>query len=280
MKQMESMMGDMFAARIPDEGEYWNEKDGLIYCKKCETPRQRQLVLKGKVQVLPSWCQCQREEHDKEEAEHQEREHLAKVAALKTGMQDRALLEYTFENDMWFNPEIERAKAYVEQWEIMRKQGLGLVIWGGVGTGKTFIAGSIANALIEKEVSVWMSTVGYLLKRLSRLRWEARGEFLEHLNQYALLVIDDLDAERNTSYALEQLYQIIDNRYRRKLPLIVTTNLTLEEMKHPADMSRERIYSRVLGRCVPLKINNRNIREVEAAENMKLARQILVPEQI
>lgn len=68
---------------------------------------------------------------------------------------------------------------------------------------------------------------------------------------------------------------MIDSRYRSKKPLIVTTNLTLDELKHPKDLARARIYDRVLECCVPLKINNQNIRELNAAANMQAARKIL-----
>lgn len=49
----------------------------------------------------------------------------------------------------------------------------------------------------------------------------------------------------------------------------------MDELKHPKDLARARIYDRVLERCVPLKINNQNIRELNAAANMQEARKIL-----
>ena len=51
--------------------------------------------------------------------------------------------------------------------------------------------------------------------------------------------------------------------------------MTLEELKNPQDLTRSRIYDRVLERCVPLRINNQNIRELNAAANMQEARKIL-----
>ena len=71
------------------------------------------------------------------------------------------------------------------------------------------------------------------------------------------------------------MFNVIDSRYRSKKPLIVTTNLTLDEIKHPADLARARIYDRVLERCVPLRINNRNIRQENAAERIAQARTVL-----
>ncbi len=58
--------------------------------------------------------------------------------------------------------------------------------------------------------------------------------------------------ERGTEYALEQIYNIVDSRYRSRKPLIVTTNLTLDEIRHPQDTAHARIYDRLLEMCVPI----------------------------
>ena len=104
---------------------------------------------------------------------------------------------------------------------------------------------------------------------------DARNKYIDSLNHDSLLIIDDLGMERGTEYALEQVFNVIDARLRSNLPLIVTTNLTLDELKHPADLAHERIYSRVLERCIPLKINNQNIRQMKAQENFTRTKQLL-----
>lgn len=104
---------------------------------------------------------------------------------------------------------------------------------------------------------------------------EDRNGYIDSLNQYSLLIIDDLGMERSTEFALEQVFNVIDTRYRSKKPLIVTTNLTLDELKNPYDLARRRIYDRVLEVCVPLKINNRNIRAINSDTNFKDAGNIL-----
>ena len=65
-----------------------------------------------------------------------------------------------------------------------------------------------------------------------------------------LLILDDLGSERASDYALEQLFLVIDTRYRAGKPLIITTNLTAEELKKPADLRYERIYDRISELCV------------------------------
>lgn len=169
---------------------------------------------------------------------------------------------------------MQKAHDYVTHWEEMKSNSLGLLLWGDVGTGKSFFAGCIANALLDKGVPVLMTNFSRILNTLTGMYSDDRNQFIDSFNKYSLLIIDDLGIERSTDFALEQVFNVIDSRYRSKKPLIVTTNLTLDELKHPSDLGRARIYDRVLERCVPLKINNRNIRELNAAANMQEARKL------
>lgn len=255
--------------------EYRNETDGLIYCGKCHTPRQHKVEFQGKVMLPRVRCHCQQEEYDKQEAERKHQEFLMQVSRLKAnGLQDKALQDYNFSNDKGYNPEIQKAHEYVTHWEEMKKQSLGLLLWGDVGTGKSFFAGCIANALLEKGIPVLMTNFSKILNTLTGMYSDDRNQFIDSFNQYSLLIIDDLGIERNSEFALEQVFHVIDSRYRSKKPMIVTTNLTLEELKHPKDLAHARIYDRIFERCVPLKINNQNIRELNAAANMQEVRKL------
>ena len=256
--------------------EYLNEEDGLLYCRNCHTRRQVRIQAFGRELTPSVLCKCQAEQQAKEDELRKQRAFMDKVSRLKaTGLQDKALRDYTFAHDLGYNPEMARAHAYVEHWNEMAASCTGLLLWGGVGTGKTFFAGCIANALIEKGIPVLMTNFARMLNTLSGMYSSDRNEFIDSLNTYSLLIIDDLGMERNSEYALEQVFNIVDSRYRSKKPLIITTNLTLDELKHPADLAHARIYDRVLERCVPLKINNRNIRAMNAAERIAHARDVL-----
>lgn len=276
MKPIAETVESMFASRPMQEDEYLNEDDGLIYCSKCHTPRQHKVQWQDKVMLPTVHCQCQQAEYEKQEAERKRLEFLEQVSRLKAnGLQDKALREYTFANDKGYNPEMQKAHDYVAHWSEMKAKSIGLLLWGDVGTGKSFFAGCIANALLEQGIPVLMTNFSRILNSLSGMYSDEKNQFIDSLNKYSLLIIDDLGIERSTEFALEQVFNVIDSRYRSKLPLIVTTNMTLDELKHPQDLARSRIYDRVLERCVPLKINNQNIRQKNAVENMKEARKIL-----
>ena len=99
----------------------------------------------------PIECSCQRTEREKQETLISQQKHNDLVRRLKAeGFSDPAMLDWTFENDNGRSPQMHYAHRYVEQWQTMRSENLGLLLWGGVGTGKSFLAGCIANALMEQ----------------------------------------------------------------------------------------------------------------------------------
>ena len=163
---------------------------------------------------------------------------------------------------------MHHAHRYVEQWQTMRAEKLGLFLWGGVGTGKSFLAGCIANALIEQEVPVHMTNFARILNELNS-SFSGRNEVVDKLCCYPLLVIDDFGMERGTEYALEQVYNIADSRYRSQKPLIVTTNLTLDEIRHPQDTAHARIYDRLLEMCIPISCIGVSLRKENAQEKLE-----------
>jgi len=251
--------------------------NGLIYCSKCHTPRQKRIEVAGKVIEPRCMCACQTEDYDQREQERKHREFLDMVAKNRSiGLPDPGLRKHTFENDLGYNPkQIRMAKRYVQHWEKMQKNSTGLLLWGDVGTGKSFIAGCIANALLDKGVPVIMTNFARLLNKLTDMYAGDRNAYIDSFNRYQLMIIDDLGVERNSEFAREQVFSVIDSRYRSELPMIVTTNLTLEELQHPEDLSRSRIYDRVLERCLPIRVNDQNIRELNQAATFAQAKQLL-----
>lgn len=257
------------------EDEYLNEADGLIYCSKCHTPRQCRVQLGGKEFRPAIRCRCQQDAYEQQEKERKQREFLEHISRLKaSGLQDKALRDYNFSNKKGYNPEIRKAHEYVAHWKEMKEKSLGLLLWGDVGTGKSFFAGCIANALLEQGVPVLMTNFARILNTLTGMYSDDRNRFIESFNQYSLLIIDDLGVERSSEFALEQVFSVIDSRYRSRKPIIITTNLTLEELKKPQDLAHARIYDRILERCIPVKISRQNIREMNAASNLKAVRKL------
>ena len=194
------------------------------------------------------------------------REHMFRSA--------RELKDATFERDCGAVPQLAWARRYVEHWEEMRRENMGLLFWGPSGTGKTYAAACIANALTEQAVVVQMITLGDALVQLFGMSGEERVRYLESLTTCGLLILDDFGVERRTPYAREQVYEIVNRRYLSGRPMVVTTNLTLEELKH-ADREDSRIHDRVLERCVPVCFDGTSLRQEKTAERVKRMQTLL-----
>ena len=142
----------------PEPEDYTGE-DGLLYCGKCHKPKEGYFPKETAAWLgrdrHPAECDCQRAEREEREAAEKQRSHLETVERLKRrGFTDPAMQGWTFENDNGKCPQMEHAHFYVENWETMKERNIGYLLWGGVGTGKSYFAGCIANALMEREIPV------------------------------------------------------------------------------------------------------------------------------
>lgn len=249
-----------------NEGDYVGE-DGLLYCGKCHTKKQTEVIVFGMKRRPMCLCKCETEKRDKEEAEKKRIEFERKVKNLRrAGFPESNMQEWTFENDDMTNSRVTNAmKKYVENFDEMKKQGKGLLLYGSVGTGKTFAACEVANALIDKGYPVLVTNFARIINAL-QATFE-KQEYIDSFNRFSLLVIDDLGIERNTEFAKEQVYNIIDSRYRAGLPMIITTNLSIDKIKKPDDIENGRIYDRILERCFPIEITGQSRRRKAVREN-------------
>lgn len=126
------------------------------------------------------------------------------------------------------------AQEFVDRYNKIT-HGLGLLYSGPVGSGKTYLAASIVNALIEKGHQALFLVVPDLLDEL-RSTYDRRADLtemdlLDTARCVPVLVLDDLGAHNYTDWARNRLYSIINYRMNEQLPTIITTNLTLEEME-------------------------------------------------
>lgn len=125
--------------------------------------------------------------------------------------------------------------------------GLGLLFTGTVGTGKTYLAAAIANALMEKEFQVLFLVVPDLLDEL-RATYDRRTEtteldLLDTARGIPILILDDLGAHNYTEWTRNRLYSIVNYRLNQQLPTVITSNLSLQEME---EFLGDRTTSRLL----------------------------------
>lgn len=240
---------------VPD-GDGYIGQDGLLHCKKCggalETIITVPMIGKRKVRCI---CECVSKKLKEREEEKRQAENERNRRICFNGSK---LMNCTFNNSVQ-TEHLEMAKNYVKHFEEFKKQGKGLILHGTVGTGKSHIAACIANALIDKGQKVLMTNFATMVNTLQST-FDGRQEYIDSLNRYALLIIDDLGTERRSEYMQEQVFNIIDSRYRSGLPMIITTNLTGDEITKTDDIGNSRIYDRILEKCQPIKVSGQSIR--------------------
>ena len=113
------------------------------------------------------------------------------------------------------------------------------------------------------------------LSEVMNCKFDVREDFIRDLCKARLLIIDDFGMERDTSYGLETVFQIIDRRYVQRKPPILTTNLSLKTLEHPTDLEHQRIYDRVLEMTVPVAFLGNSLRPGISKDKKKQLDEIL-----
>ena len=278
MKQeLENTLMQMDARAAPERDTY-RAPDGLLYCGNCHTPVQCRVKLAGKMRTVNCLCACRQEAWQRRQEAAEAQERMDAISRLKSaGIQEKLLRDWRFE-EAEETETIRWAKQYVKHWKKVREENLGLLLWGDVGTGKTFVAACIANALLEQGIPVLMTNFSKILNQTGSLYSEERVLYFASFQWYPLLIIDDLGMERCTEYAKEQVYAVIDERYKANLPLIVTSNLTIGEIRHPENVMDARIYSRILAMCTPVHVHGDDQRQSAGSRKQELVKSVLFQE--
>lgn len=254
MDNVMSVIDCNISKRQPAEDEYM--MDGIIYCKQCNTPREVYVnrPITGERVKVRCMCSCQEAEveAEKDMLRKQENERRVNRARIHC-FGDLGYNGMTFDkDDNKDQRNSKRAANYAEHFLEFAEKGVGLLLMGGTGTGKSFHSACIANALLDRGYNVVMASVPTMVSKIQRNSFGS-NDILEDAVKSDLLILDDLGAERGTDYAREQVYALIDGRYSRNRPMIISTNLTVKDMTTTQDISLQRIYGRVLEKCIPLQ---------------------------
>lgn len=135
--------------------------------------------------------------------------------------------------------------------------GRGLWLMGDTGTGKTTLAMLVSRQTLKQGHTVAIYSMPMLLARIKDTFDAMAGEesyfgFFERLCEVDLLHIDDLGAEKQTDWVLEQLYALINERYERQKSLVLTTNLTQEELEAQIGSRTVSRLIEICGEALPL----------------------------
>lgn len=252
--------------------------DGLLHCGVCKEPRrefyQFKQTIDGIEQVTPVEitrnCRCERERHAEEERKKKAEAEMARIQRLrKQSLMDAKFASVSFDTlqlNQYNQRNLKLCRNYAKRFDEMIAKNQGLLLWGNVGTGKSFAAAAIANFLLEQQVPAVMTSFVKIVEDM-QLRKINEYDFLEALSYAKLVIFDDLGAERKTDFAAEIVYNVIDDRYRKKLPMIITTNKTLQEMQEEMDPKYSRIYDRIFEMCYPMQFTGPSWRRKIAHDN-------------
>lgn len=124
-------------------------------------------------------------------------------------------------------------RSYANRWTEVRKRGLSVILTGGVGTGKTGLALSVANRIIRTEHATALFITAYGAVRHMRDTWGRRGrterEALDDLIAPDLLVVDEVGATVGNDAEMTAFFEVINGRYGARKPTILLSNLPLED---------------------------------------------------
>jgi len=144
---------------------------------------------------------------------------------------------------------VEGAKEFVARY-LEEKTGQGILFAGAVGSGKTFLAGAITNALLEHDIQVLFLVVPDFLDDI-RATFQNQGEFseadlMDAARKTKVLILDDLGAHNFTEWTQNKIFSLINYRMNHGLPCVITTNLSINQMN---EVIGERTVSRIIEIC-------------------------------
>ena len=245
-----------------------NEAEGLEYLPE---------FIRQHIEYIPA-CDClekKRLEEMEEEKRRQEAESIRnRIKRYRDiSVMDSRFLKSNFEGADMSGEYMKLALRYAKSF-MKKRMDIGIIFYGGVGTGKTFASGCIANYLMSRGKSVFVINLGLYLLKLTKEWGQGEMELLKIVENCDLLIIDDFGVEKsledkNASWRAEKIYNLIDSRYRCGKPLIISTNLEFDEDEDRCEIARRfsakgknRIRDRIVEMCYPIKVEGKSRRKV------------------
>lgn len=266
-------------------------KTELENCPTCGEPIGKIVHMLGKNYIVPRACKCKREEQEKLNKIGKLRERQMKLDSMfKNSLMTKEFRKITF--NVWDHNKgsehmYKLGIKYIRDFSRALKENIGLLIYGVPGNGKTYLSSCIANELLSKSIPVvCVSSIG-LLDRIkesfNKYGDEGTQSILKCLDNADLVIIDDLGVEVNTEWSRATIYQILNSRYEKKKPLIITTNLTLEQLKKRYDQDCQgwekgqgRTFDRFVNEmCQPIENSKPSIRIQNGKEKAAILNEIL-----
>ena len=266
---------------IENPGDY-HDATGILYCGKCHAPKQALIKLfptdDAGGRMVPVACLCEQAEAAEQRAKDLIQQRIEansrKLDALRS-IGAASIPSVTFaQNDGQDQKTTGILMRYVNHFDDAIAGNMGLMLYGASGNGKTFFAECVAQELSRRGFYVCMTNIRSLVSAMGFDNAE-RLLVMQMVRSADLLILDDFGVERNTEYMNEQVYEIINERYRSAKPLMITTNLQADEMRIATDPGWKRICERVLEMCTPIRVEGGTRRKAIAMQKRDQLKRIL-----
>ncbi|MGL5151413.1 MAG: ATP-binding protein [Clostridium sp.] len=256
----------MNLGRILEAGLGQAGNDEIEVCKVCKEPLERNIELFGQIKRVRKICSCTvKIKAEKERIEREKERQIYLNRIVKNSLMDSRYKDATFQNWNYLrgNSKLFNViQSYAEQYKRIKEDNIGLIIYGNPGCGKTYGVCCIANYLLAKGVPTICISINGILDRIKSTYdpygREEEESIIRSFSSADFLIIDDLGTELKNEWTSSRVYRIIDGRYRNNLPTIITTNLTLKDIRNRYD---ERVYDRIREMCTSVICDGKSIRE-------------------
>lgn len=261
------------AGNMPSSADDY-EKDGILYCGKCNTPKQ--VYIEAFKRNMPIVCKCRQERMESEKAEQERQRKQEQIERLRKA----SLLGERYKNALFENTETAHSKEFeliykrcfkycVKAKEVF-KRGIGIYLFGNKGTGKSRLTACMGNELMQNNYTVLYTNFSEISKNIIKVK----DDYIQRLSQIEFLFIDDFGTEKVTKgnediWLQEKVFEVINNRYINNKPIIFTSNYSLQELIEDRGMA-DKTIDRIMEMCEIMKLEGQSYRLTAMREREKV----------
>ena len=190
---------------------------------------------------------------------------IKKLAGEAQRLKESSNLGERFLNRTFGNFEVKKdpnayqqCRAYSEREMLFSDKRNGLLIFGGIGSGKTHLAAAIANAFISRGIPVLFGTYSEHLEKLREEFDSKKREYLSMMKNTPVLVLDDIGKERKSEWTQQIIFDVVNYRYEHLLPTIITTNFDADGLANHVGGA---VWSRLYEMCSAVATSGKDYRQ-------------------